>query len=400
MKFYIAFFIVFVFGSGYDSAQASSVDSIKISILTCAPGDQLYSIYGHNAIRVNNAFTATDLVYNYGTFDFSTPGFAIKFMRGKLPYMLSMSDFSDFLGEYYYFKRNVTEQVLHLDSLSKLKILHYLEVNMRPENRAYKYDFFMDNCATRLRDILVTNVPNLTWDQSWASGKTFRQIIKEYQKSMPWTNFGIDLIIGSPADSKTTLLEESFIPEYLSTALEHAVYTDANRTDLQLHKVKILGFDKRFINLNPFISPVFIFCILLLLECFILSQFIKGKPRSWVKYYDILWVILITLSSLLMIIMWFGTDHIPTKNNWNILWASPLIPAWWWGLHSRKSIVVWLAYVIAISLLLSMVNAIPGVQFLPQYFNPIVIIICAILLLKGYRLCKGINKSVDFDIMK
>ena len=145
MKPIITLLLITVLGWLPGSTQITTDESIRISILTCAPGDQLYSIYGHNAIRIIDSNKGTDLVYNYGTFDFNTPGFAIKFMRGKLPYVLSIADYYDFLDEYKYYRRAVKEQVLYLDPVQQQKIMQYLAVNMLPENRAYKYDFFMDN---------------------------------------------------------------------------------------------------------------------------------------------------------------------------------------------------------------------------------------------------------------
>ncbi len=319
MKTIFLIFVCFILSILDVFCRPSTDESIKISILTCSPGDQLYSIYGHNAIRVINANQGTDLVYNYGTFDFNTPGFAIKFMRGKLPYMLSVTEFYDFLGEYQYFNRSVTEQELQLDSMQKQKIIEYLNVNMKPENRAYKYDFFDDNCATRLRDIIDKNVDHFEWNQSKASGKTFRQIIKEYQKKMPWTDFGIDLIIGAPADRKTTLSEESFIPDYLSTAIFYARYQDDTKTGLQYRKTEILPKKKKDAPNNFMWSPWMVFLILLLVEINIFIRVLKGQNSKWIQLYDKVWLVVLTLSSALLLFMWFATDHIPTKYNWNIL---------------------------------------------------------------------------------
>lgn len=364
------------------SAQNTSDESISISILTCAPGDQLYSIYGHNAIRIIDRNTNNDLVYNYGTFDFNTPGFAVKFMRGKLPYSIGVATYNDFLREYQYYQRDVNEQVLYLDSLQKQKIISYLAVNLQPENRTYKYDFFMDNCATRLRDIIDQNITNFTWDNTKASGKTYRQIIKEYQYKMPWTDFGIDLIIGAPADQKTSLTQESFIPDYLASAISNARFNDSRNTGLLFQQKQILTFDRKDDKINFLLSPYFLFILLLLIEINIFFRHLRGMNIHWVKKYDQFWLLVLTLASALMIFMWFGTDHIPTKYNWNILWASPLIPLWWW----KKNSFSWLNFVIGFGLLITIINAIPGIQILPQYFHPIVGIISVILILKGRRL--------------
>jgi hypothetical protein len=366
---------------------AQSSDDVTISILTCAPGKEIYSIYGHNAIRVYDKKSQSDVVYNYGTFDDQTPNFVLKFMKGRLPYWISASDYGRFLREYQYFGRPVMEQVLDIDSLQKQKIISYLEENMKPENKAYKYDFFMDNCATRLRDILDDTVDGLTWNASGASGKTFRQIIKGYQAQMPWTDFGIDLIIGAPADRVTTLAEESFIPDYLSNAISEARCNGAH--PLQKSVQEVLTFDTKSSAsslVDLLISPYFLFILLLFIEINLFFRHLRGLANSkWIKRYDLLWLVVISMSSMLMLFMWFGTDHIPTKYNWNVLWASPLIPVWWWIKNKFDEKGKYLRYIIAFMILVSMANAIPGIQFLPQYFHPIVGIIGGILLLKGYR---------------
>jgi len=364
----------------------SKPSDVTISILTCAPGNQIETIYGHNAIRIQDRSTQSDVVYNYGTFDFDSPGFIINFMRGKLPYVLATGDFLRFIREYQYFERAVTEQVLYLDPVQKQKIMQYLAVNMLPENRAYKYDFFMDNCATRIRDIINKNVSNFVWDESKASGKTFRQIIKEYQKVMPWTNFGIDLIIGAPADRKTSLSEEAFIPDYLSSAIQYARYKDPRQTGLLFRKTDILTFPPKHAVNNFLLSPWLAFIILLLIEINIYFRYLKGNVGKWIQRYDVLWLVIVTFSSVLMLFMWVGTDHIPTKYNWNILWANPLIPVWWWMHKKGNPYSNKIAYFIAACILVSMINAIPGCQFLPQFFHPLVILIGIILLIKGVRL--------------
>ncbi len=372
-------------------SQSKSSD-VTISILTCAPGKEIYSIYGHNAIRIQDKSAQSDIVYNYGTFDFDTPGFMVKFMRGKLPYLLAEGDFNRFMREYQYFERAVTEQVLDLDSIQKHRIIDALSINMLPENRAYKYDFFMDNCATRLRDILQNNINGITWDQSSASFKTFRQIIKEYQQPLPWTNFGIDLIIGAKADRKTTLMEETFIPDYLANALNEVMVKDASNKKIVLSTRELITFPAES-QMNRFISfllsPLFFFLILLIVEINILLRSLKNKQNKWISRYDSLWFWVITFCSLLMVFMWFGTDHIPTKNNWNLLWASPLIPLWWWMSSKGNAGARYISYLLLLSITVSIVNAIPTIQILPQYFHPLVIVIGIILLLKGLRIQKA-----------
>ncbi|MBL0025340.1 MAG: DUF4105 domain-containing protein [Saprospiraceae bacterium] len=394
MKYYHYIFIL-ILSTSYSYSQSQSNKDVTISILTCAPGHELYSIYGHNAIRIVNDETGSDRVYNYGTFDFNTPGFAIKFMRGKLPYLLSSVDFYDFMREYEYFHRSVTEQILNLDSLQKQKIIKYISLNMLPENREYKYDFFMDNCATRLRDIINSNVFNINWDRGRTSHKTFRQIIKQYQKGMPWTDFGIDLIIGSPSDKIITLSEEAFIPDYLSDAIQYAEIENNIIRPLQSKKTQILNFDHNNEMSNSIFSPWLLFILLFLLEIVILIKYFRGETTLWVKKYDLIWVILITLGSILLLFMWFGTDHTATGKNFNLLWCSPLIPLiWYLDLYRSEWLRNWMIILLTIILIICMINAIPGIQILKQYFHPLVMVITAILIFKIFRwskIFKGIN---------
>ncbi|MBK9735900.1 MAG: DUF4105 domain-containing protein [Saprospiraceae bacterium] len=387
MKSKIKLILVLLAATLAGNAQ-NRLSDVTISILTCAPGNDIYTIYGHNAIRIADKLNQTDIVYNYGTFDFETPGFVVKFMRGKLPYLLTAVDFDMFLREYQYFERGVSEQILNLDDMQKRKIIEALAINMLPENIAYKYDFFMDNCATRLRDMVVNNASNVSLAQNKSSGKTFRQIIKEYQQKMPWINFGIDLIIGAKADKITTYAEETFIPDYLANALDKMFLNNKVESKLVNRKGNIISFEVKPPSnpwLNFFLSPLFFFIILLLLEINLLFRCLRGHNNVWIKRYDIAWCFLLGFASLLMIFMWFGTDHIPTKDNWNLLWANPLIPLWWIIKDKQYKIVKVLSYLILVFLIISIVNAIPGLRFLPQYFHPIVGIIAIIILIKGWR---------------
>ncbi|MBL0309244.1 MAG: DUF4105 domain-containing protein [Bacteroidetes bacterium] len=128
-------------------------DSANITLLTCSPGADLYSAFGHNGIRVTDYKQGFDVVFNYGTFDFDQPGFYVNFVRGRMRYMLSTDRFSDFISQYRYEKRSILEQQLRLNSEDRKKIFAFLYNNALPENREYLYDFFWDNCATRPRDV-------------------------------------------------------------------------------------------------------------------------------------------------------------------------------------------------------------------------------------------------------
>src|SRR6185369_13807343 len=200
-------------------AQQDSSCKIHVSLLTCSPGLDLYSSWGHSALRVVDSLANIDIIYNYGTFDFDDPGFYSKFTRGKLLYFVSVQKFEGFLEEYQYYQRGITEQVLDLSCSEKIKLDLALQENAKEENKYYKYDFTVDNCTTRLRDIVFKNAGStiITKDIRPSQKITFRKLINKYLDSsyQYWSKFGIDILLGTPLDKKLTNDEAMFLPDYL-----------------------------------------------------------------------------------------------------------------------------------------------------------------------------------------
>lgn len=356
----------------------------QVSILTCSPGKEVYSMYGHNALRLKYD-DGRDYVFNYGTFDFRTPNFTVKFIKGKLPYRLSVNYFPEFIHEYSYLKRSVTEQVLSLDSLQVTNLIALLEDNMKPENREYLYDFFYDNCATRIYVIVQKALEGkITWGNKSQKKVSFRSRIKEYQRFFPWTDFGIDIIMGLPADRVLSIEEEMFLPDYVQAHFEHAHF---EQKPLIRHQEKLLDFRPVMLNgIQKIFSPINIFIALLLFE--LLLYFQKIKNAKFIKYYDSIWFLTLFLVSLLILFMWFFTNHAPVKNNLNILWTLP-------GLlflfnYSRQNKYVQYA-VIGLFGLCIVQSA--GFFLWTQFFNVVFGIISLISILKWLRAIKMPVKS-------
>src|SRR6185436_14125178 len=199
-------------------AQQDSLCNIQISLLTCSPGEDLYSIWGHSALRVVDRSANKDIIYNYGTFDFDDPAFYSKFTRGKLLYFVSVQKFENFLEEYQYYQRGITEQVLDLSCTEKAKLVSALQENAKEENKYYTYDFIVDNCTTRLRDIVFKNANTVRTRDIRSDEKiTFRNLIHKYLDSsyQYWSKLGIDMLLGTPLDKKLTNNETMFLPDYL-----------------------------------------------------------------------------------------------------------------------------------------------------------------------------------------
>src|SRR5665648_948382 len=174
MKRIAAILAVIALFSG-SSAHAGAADSTDVYLLTCAPGTESYSIYGHTALRIVIRGQNFDRVYNWGIFDFSTPNFTFRFAKGKLDYMLGAYEYKDFLNEYLSEGRSVWSQKLNLTVPEKEKLFELINENLKPENIKYRYDFFFDNCATRIRDIVEKAAVDTVFYGEKKKSRTFRQ---------------------------------------------------------------------------------------------------------------------------------------------------------------------------------------------------------------------------------
>jgi len=209
MKKIIILLAVLTMISG-SSAKADIADSTDIYLLTCAP-----SIYGHTALRIVIRGQNFDRVYNWGIFDFSTPNFAFRFAKGKLDYMVGAHGYNDFLNEYFLEGRSVWSQKIDLTTAEKVKLFELINENLKPENIKYRYDFFFDNCATRIRDIIEKAATDTIIYGEKTRRSTFRQLIDPNQKVLPWLDFGADFLLGLQADRKASPSEEMFLPMFL-----------------------------------------------------------------------------------------------------------------------------------------------------------------------------------------
>lgn len=233
MKHSISIYILltFLFYSSFCLAQTETkgdaTDSIQLSLLTCAPGEEIYSLFGHTAIRYQNYTQNIDAVFNYGMFSFNTPNFILRFTLGETDYQLGVTSYSEFADEYNYYGRSVWQQNINLTQPEKLKLIKLLEENYRPENRVYRYNFFFDNCATRPKDQIEKAIDGrLEYGRNMDdknTGKSFRDIIHQYTKGHPWDRFGIDLCIGSTADRPITYRQMMFAPFYVKDFFEKAI---------------------------------------------------------------------------------------------------------------------------------------------------------------------------------
>ncbi|MBL4724907.1 MAG: DUF4105 domain-containing protein [Lutibacter sp.] len=209
-------FILFLFSTQL-SAQLNVSKKASISVITCGPGTELYSTFGHSALRVYDPINGLDKIYNYGTFNFNAPNFYMNFAKGKLTYELSTSSFSWFLRIYQYENRWVKSQVLNLNQTDVQKVFDFLENNAKLENKAYQYDFFYDNCSTKIEEVITTVLGDkVSFSNSHITiSKSHRDLIDDYTKNQKWGKFGIDLALGSVIDDNATKDDYKFLPDYI-----------------------------------------------------------------------------------------------------------------------------------------------------------------------------------------
>ena len=355
--------------------KAQDSSHLRISLLTCTPGDELYSTFGHSALRVFDSATSKDIIFNYGTFDFEDPDFYSKFVRGKLMYFVSPEYFSEFIKEYREANRGITEQVLNLTEEEKSAVENFLRNNIKEENKYYKYDFLFDNCTTRLRDIITQNKKaKPVFKNVMPAGKRFRQAIHEYldKNDKEWDKLGIDILLGAPTDAVMTTEQQQFLPDNLMKAFDS---TD----NLVLSSSNLYPYQKTQESKSWF-NPLVIFSLLLFF--IVLLDFSKNKTAAvFLKVFDFLLFFITGTIGILLLFMWFGTDHAMCKNNYNLLWAWPthFIAAFFIGMK-RSWVKKYLLITIAGFLIV-----LAAWFFLPQQLNTSLLPIVLLLLYRSLR---------------
>ena len=349
----------------------------EISIITIGPGKQLYDSFGHNAIRVSDPSNGKDLAFNYGTFDFNTPNFYIKFGQGKLPYALSVSTYDGFLRNYIAEKRWIKQQKLDLTYGEKIAIFEFLLKNAQPSNREYQYDFFLDNCATRIRDVLAVNLGSkLSYqDKQYAPFLySFRELIQQRLHWNSWGSLGIDIALGAVIDRTANPWEHQFLPDYVFESLKSATITRNNKTSALIKKeTTINNPGPRARNTAFLLSPFFVFLVIALGIVYRTLRDSKQQKRS--RWLDTVLFFVTGIVGVLLLVLWLATDHTATINNYNILWAFP-VNLIFFTLLSKKTPKKWLSRYLSfliILLILLVVHWCTGVQVFAGALLPLLI---------------------------
>jgi hypothetical protein len=304
-------------------ANASDIqlsESAKFSILTCTPGPDLYSLFGHSAIRLQDNINGQmiDWVYNYGTFEFDD-SFYWKFAMGKLDYLLSKEHFGYFQQGYILEGRGIFEQELRLSSSERQRLFTLLETNYLPENRTYRYDFFYDNCSSRVRDIINQALDNkVDYTYPYKREHTFRQAIQSYLDYQPWSDLGIDIALGIPCDKIVGPQEMMFLPDSLMNEYQHAQY---HGQPLAPRNEELLPLEYELSH-TTVLTPMLAFFLFMVLH--LAFGFLRLKKGINFQITDRVLLFITGTVGVVVMFLWFFTDHTATVWNLNILWANPI----------------------------------------------------------------------------
>lgn len=326
-----AFCVSDVYSQEVDAFEDESVDTmLQVSLLTCSPGQAVYELYGHTAIRVKNQRHQSDFVFNYGVFDFHQPNFIGRFVLGKCDYFVYPYRFDIFLSEYEARGSSITEQVLNLRPQEATCLTQALFENCDINNRVYRYNIFRNNCTTKARDIIEEHIQGHVIYPMRQQRHTFRTLLREYTVGHAWAEAGNDLLLGEDVDTLINERDEMFAPLYLMK------YVDGAMIDRGMGRYDSLVRARRvLLEENPVrqqyaadeepsfpVSPVILGWGLLLAGVGLGAWEVRRRRALWPV--DGVLMTLQGLAGLMLAFMALFSTHPGVASNWQIWVLNPL----------------------------------------------------------------------------
>ena len=359
------------------SVRAASVDSVRISLLTCAPGSEIYALFGHSAIRYEDPARGEDWVFNYGMFSFKDPNFVMRFVKGETDYQLGVIPYRYFEAEYALRGSSVYQQELNLTDAEKVKLIGLLRENYLPANRVYRYNYFYDNCTTRARDKIEESIEGKVVYPESDRVVSYRDILHEFTAGSEWSEFGIDLCLGSEADEPIDERKQMFAPFYMLAAARGAVIQRGDEVvPFVREETKIVEAELEDEPAFP-LSPMT--CALLLLACTIAIVIRGYRKGRQCLVWNVLMFALQGLGGCIIAFLFFFSLHPTVGSNWLLILFNPLpllyLPVMIVrGMKQQKDPYHWYNAVVLTSFIILM-------PVLPQEFNPTVLPLALNLLL-------------------
>ncbi len=332
-NFFRTLFVLFCIISA-TSAQAQQelepeyLDSVEVSLLTCSPHEEIYSLYGHSALRWHDlhqegARAGEDLAFNWGIFNFDKPYFVARFVFGLTDYELGVIPYQAFCSYYEQWGSSVTEQVLNLTNEEKQKLKEALANNLLPENRIYRYNFFYDNCSTRPRDIVEKCINGkVEYAQRNDYTPSYREMVGYCTRNHPWATFGNDILLGIKADWDTDLRQQEFLPGNLLYDFDRAqIYSDGTYRQLVSERRMAVNPGVQIIEEDFPLTPMQ--CALILLAITIGISIFDWKRKKRSAWYDSILLLMQGLAGCVLFAMLFS-QHPTTSTNLQILLINPV----------------------------------------------------------------------------
>lgn len=324
-----------------NDAVTAYYDSVEVSLLTCQPHEEIYSLYGHTALRYHDLKRNEDWAFNYGIFNFHAPHFVLRFVFGLTDYELGVIPTDIFKQEYRRFGSQVTEQVLNLTNEEKHAIHKALYENYRPENRVYRYNYFYDNCTTRARDMVERNINGqVRYQDNPDYEPTYREMVRECTMAHPWATWGNDFLLGIKADLKTDQRQQEFLPNNLlhDFARAQIIRTDGRYVPLVKETRQIVPSGVQIVEQDFPLTPTECAIILLIISLLVFAY--EWKKRRTVKWWDVLLMTMQGLMGLVLFVMIFS-QHPTTNINLQILLFNPLPLFYIYNMYRRKKTHYW-----------------------------------------------------------
>ncbi|MAV00804.1 MAG: hypothetical protein CMC37_04435 [Flavobacteriaceae bacterium] len=363
----------------------------EVSILTIGPGNSLSDAFGHSGIRVIDRVNDYDIVFNYGVYDFNAPNFYGNFVKGRPIYSLGLNNYENFYKNYVNQSRQIIEQKLDLSEYKKRIFVNRLITNSKEANKFYEYNYFENNCSTKIADIfneiLEEDIKNEGLHKVNVGPNSYRKLVYENINPNSWGALGIDICLGAIIDKNINSQDELFLPYNLKSYFDDLGNSNIRNGNLVTTSVLFGEYSK---YTETLISPIY---LLLILSLIIISiTYIDYLRRTRSVLLDSIVLLITGIIGLLLIYLWFFSNHTASAWNYNLLWAIPFNLILFIELLKKKQKKWVISYLklIIIMLLLMCLHWVVGVQI----FNISLISLILALIIRYFYLIKYFTNSI------
>lgn len=372
--------------------QPARADNARVSLLTCSPGNEVYELFGHTALRYSNPDRGIDAVFNYGYFSFSAPNFVWRFILGETDYMVGAVDYDSFIAEYSMRGSGVTEQVIQLDSVQKEQLFNALAINCQLKNRVYRYNYFYNNCTTKIRDRIFEQfapTDSVAYNNDMQAS-TIREALSQYTNVQPWSEFGINMLLGADVDAPATREVLQFLPCYLMNDFATAQISGTDGTmPLVSEQQELLLPTEREKSINH-LTPFNCALLLLLFTMIIMLCEVRSGRIFWL--YDILLYGVQGVAGVILLFMATCSLHPAVDNNYLLILLNPLplllIPIHIYCCIKRKHPAYMWAPVAMVAIFIATAPFVPQYYPAPVFIFAITIVVRSIFHIYRKRICE------------